>query len=107
MLCRYPSSHDYSIKRVIALEGDTLEIRDGMTYLNAVSYTHLLTQHEDGWIYGVFCSESKDTTNPDLSAAVAQAGIVRTHDLKNWERLDNLKTLRSPQQRNVVLHRCV
>ena len=67
-------------------------------------YDMRLTQHEDGWIYGVFCSESKDTTNPDLSAAVAQAGIVRTHDLQNWERLDNLKTLRSPQQRNVVLH---
>ena len=55
-----------------------------------------LTKHEDGWIYGVFCSESKDTTNPDLSAAVAQAGIVRTHDLQNWERLDNLETLTVP-----------
>ena len=66
-------------------------------------YDMRLTQHEDGWIYGVFCSESKDTTNPDLSAAVAQAGIVRTKDLKTWERLPNLKT-RSPQQRNVVLH---
>ena len=66
-------------------------------------YDMRLTQHEDGWIYGLFCSESKDTTNPDLSAAVAQAGIVRTKDLKTWERLPNLKT-RSPQQRNVVLH---
>jgi 4-O-beta-D-mannosyl-D-glucose phosphorylase len=63
-----------------------------------------LTQHEDGYIYGVFCSESKDTSVNDLSAAVAAAGIVRTKDLKHWERLDNLKTLRSPQQRNVVLH---
>lgn len=67
-------------------------------------YDMRLTKHEDGWIYGVFCSESKDTESPDLSAAVAQAGIVRTKDLKTWERLDNLKTLRSPQQRNVVLH---
>ncbi|MCM1283644.1 MAG: glycosidase [Muribaculaceae bacterium] len=67
-------------------------------------YDMRLTQHEDGWIYGVFCSESKDTTVNDLSAAVAAAGIVRTKDLKNWERLKNLKTLRSPQQRNVVLH---
>ena len=67
-------------------------------------YDMRLTQHEDGYIYGVFCSESKDTSNSDLSAAVAQAGIVRTKDLINWERLDNLKTLRSPQQRNVVLH---
>ena len=63
-----------------------------------------LTQHEDGYIYGVFCSESKDTSVNDLSAAVAAAGIVRTKDLKHWERLDNLTTLRSPQQRNVVLH---
>ena len=67
-------------------------------------YDMRLTQHEDGWIYGVFCSESKDTTVNDLSAAVAAAGIVRTKDLETWERLPNLKTLRSPQQRNVVLH---
>ncbi len=67
-------------------------------------YDMRLTKHEDGYIYGVFCSESKDPTNPDLSAAVAAAGIVRTKDLKTWERLDNLKTLNSPQQRNVVLH---
>lgn len=67
-------------------------------------YDMRLTKHEDGWIYGVFCSESKDTSVNDLSAAVAAAGIVRTKDLKTWERLDNLTTLRSPQQRNVVLH---
>lgn len=67
-------------------------------------YDMRLTRHEDGWIYGVFCSESKDPGNPDLSAAVAAAGIVRTKDLETWERLPNLKTLRSPQQRNVVLH---
>lgn len=67
-------------------------------------YDMRLTKHEDGFIYGVFCSESKDKTDSDLSAAVAEAGIVRTIDLVNWERLDNLKTLHSPQQRNVVLH---
>lgn len=67
-------------------------------------YDMRLTKHEDGYIYGVFCSESKDTSVKDLSAAVAAAGIVRTKDLKNWERLPNLVTLRSPQQRNVVLH---
>jgi Predicted glycosylase len=67
-------------------------------------YDMRLTKHEDGYIYGVFCSESKDTSVNDLSAAVAAAGIVRTKDLKNWERLDNLTTLNSPQQRNVVLH---
>ena len=67
-------------------------------------YDMRLTRHEDGWIYGVFCSESKDPSVGDLSAAVAAAGIVRTKDLKQWERLPNLKTLRSPQQRNVVLH---
>ena len=67
-------------------------------------YDMRLTQHEDGYIYGVFCSESKDKKSADLSAAVAEAGIVRTKDLKSWERLPNLRTLRSPQQRNVVLH---
>ena len=66
-------------------------------------YDMRLTQHEDGWIYGVFCSESKDKSVSDLSAATAQAGIVRTKDLKTWERLPNLKS-KSPQQRNVVLH---
>ncbi len=67
-------------------------------------YDMRLTKHEDGYIYGVFCSESKDTESNDLSAAVAAAGIVRTKDLKTWERLPNLVTLKSPQQRNVVLH---
>ena len=71
-------------------------------------YDMRLTKHEDGYIYGVFCSESKDKDDPDLSAAVAEAGIVRTKDLKTWERLDNLKTLQSPQQREqqqIILHR--
>lgn len=67
-------------------------------------YDMRLTQHEDGWIYGVFCSESKDKSNPDLGAAVAAAGIVRTKDLETWERLPNLVTKKSPQQRNVCLH---
>lgn len=67
-------------------------------------YDMRLTKHEDGYIYGVFCSESKDESVGDLSAAVAEAGIVRTKDLKTWERLNNLKTLQSPQQRNVMLH---
>lgn len=66
-------------------------------------YDMRVTQHEDGWIYGVFCSESKDTSSNDLSAAVAQAGIVRTKDLETWERLPNLVS-KSPQQRNVCLH---
>ncbi|MFU0827636.1 MAG: 4-O-beta-D-mannosyl-D-glucose phosphorylase [Lachnoclostridium sp.] len=66
-------------------------------------YDMRVTKHEDGYIYGVFCSESKDTSNRDLSAAKAEAGIVRTKDLVHWERLNNLKTLNSPQQRNVVL----
>ncbi len=66
-------------------------------------YDMRLTRHQDGYIYGVFCSESKNKNNPDLSSANAAAGIVRTKDLKTWERLPNLKT-KSPQQRNVVLH---
>ena len=67
-------------------------------------YDMRLTLHEDGWIYGLFCSESKDAHSGNLSAAVAAAGIVRTKDLKTWERLPNLATLQSPQQRNVLLH---
>lgn len=68
-------------------------------------YDMRLTQHEDGWIYGIYCAEHKKPNVPesDLSSAIAQAAIVRTRDLENWERLPNLKTP-SPQQRNVVLH---
>ncbi len=68
-------------------------------------YDMRLTKHEDGWIYGIFCTERKDTRVPasDTSSAIAQAGIVRTKDLEHWERLPDLKT-NSEQQRNVVLH---
>jgi 4-O-beta-D-mannosyl-D-glucose phosphorylase len=68
-------------------------------------YDMRLVQHEDGWIYGLFCTERRDPTAPagDQSAAIAQCGIVKTKDLLNWERLPDLKTP-SPQQRNVVLH---
>lgn len=67
-------------------------------------YDMRLTRHEDGWIYGVFCTERKDPDRPDdLTAAVAQCGIARTKDLKNWDRLPDLKTP-SAQQRNCVLH---
>ncbi|KKB55010.1 glycoside hydrolase family 130 protein [Parabacteroides gordonii] len=67
-------------------------------------YDMRLTAHEDGWIYGIFCSERHDPDAPpgDLSAAVAKAGIVRTKDLVDWERLPDLQT--RSQQRNVVLH---
>jgi len=67
-------------------------------------YDMRLTKHEDGWIYGVFCSERKDPNAAygDLSSAVATAGIARTKDLITWERLPDLKT--KSQQRNVVLH---
>jgi 4-O-beta-D-mannosyl-D-glucose phosphorylase len=68
-------------------------------------YDMRLVQHEDGWIYGLFCTERKDPAAPpsDTSSAVAQCGIARTHDLKSWERLPDLVS-KSPQQRNVVLH---
>ena len=68
-------------------------------------YDMRLTQHEDGWIYGVFCVERKDRNAPpgDLSAAEAQCGIVRTKDLTHWDRLPDFQSP-SPQQRNVVLH---
>jgi 4-O-beta-D-mannosyl-D-glucose phosphorylase len=68
-------------------------------------YDIRVVRHEDGWIYGLFCTERKDPKAPtwDTSSAVAQCGIARTKDLKKWERLPDLKT-KSPQQRNVVLH---
>jgi 4-O-beta-D-mannosyl-D-glucose phosphorylase len=68
-------------------------------------YDMRVVQHEDGWIYGLFCTERRDPKAPpsDQSSAIAQCGIARTKDLKKWERLADLKTP-SPQQRNVVLH---
>jgi len=68
-------------------------------------YDMRLVKHQDGWIYGLFCTERKDPKTPewDTSSAIAQCGIVRTKDLKSWERLADLKS-KSPQQRNVVLH---
>ena len=66
-------------------------------------YDMRVTQHEDGWIYGVFCAERHDDSQPgNLSAATATAAIARTKDLKTWYRLPDLKT--KSQQRNVVLH---
>lgn len=68
-------------------------------------YDIRLTLHEDGWVYGLFCTERKDPNVPreDTASAIAQCGIARTKDLKSWQRLDDLETP-SPQQRNVVLH---
>lgn len=68
-------------------------------------YDMRLVRHEDGWIYGLFCTERRDPDAPedDTSSAEAQCGIVRTRDLRGWERLPDLRTP-SPQQRNVVLH---
>lgn len=67
-------------------------------------YDMRLTAHEDGWIYGIFCTERKDPSavSGDLSSAVAAAGIVRTKDFDTWQRLPDLRT--RSQQRNVVLH---
>lgn len=68
-------------------------------------YDIRIVSHEDGWIYGLFCTERRDpeANEKDQSAAIAQCGIARTRDLTLWERLPDLKTI-SPQQRNVVLH---
>jgi len=59
-------------------------------------YDMRLVKHEDGWIYGLFCTERQDPNAPpsDLSSAVAQGGIARTRDMKTWERLPDLKTVR-------------
>jgi 4-O-beta-D-mannosyl-D-glucose phosphorylase len=67
-------------------------------------YDMRLVQHEDGWIYGLFCAERHDDSKPaDLSAAIARCGVARTHDLVNWHRLPDLKTP-ALHQRNCVLH---
>jgi 4-O-beta-D-mannosyl-D-glucose phosphorylase len=68
-------------------------------------YDIRLTLHEDGWVYGLFCTERKNPDAPEgnTSAAIANCGIARTKDLKNWERLPDLITY-SGQQRNVVVH---
>ena len=68
-------------------------------------YDMRVVLHEDGWIYGLFCTERKDPHAPagDQTAAIAQCGIARTKDFVKWERLNDLITA-SPQQRNVVLH---
>jgi len=68
-------------------------------------YDMRVVEHEDGWIYGVFCTERRDPKAPDAdqAAAIAQCGIVRTKDFVKWDRLGDLRTS-SAQQRNVVLH---
>lgn len=68
-------------------------------------YDMRLVEHQDGWIYGLFCTEKRDPSAHagDQTSALAQCGIIRTKDLKNWQRMSDLKTP-SPQQRNVVLH---
>ncbi len=82
-----------------------IEMPQGDNPADTNIYDMRLVQHEDGWIYGLFCTERRDpsVSAGDQSSAVAQCGIARTRDLKQWERLPDLKTP-SPQQRNVVLH---
>jgi len=90
--------HDFRFEGEPLLLGDVADPETNV-------YDMRLTAHEDGWIYGLFCAERKDpAAKPgDTSAATATAGIVRTKDLKTWERLPDLKT-NGGQQRNVVLH---
>ncbi|NND80520.1 MAG: glycosidase [Maribacter sp.] len=68
-------------------------------------YDIRLTLHEDGYVYGIFCTERKDPNAEasDTSSAIANAGIIRSKDLLNWERLPDLIS-DSSQQRNVTLH---
>lgn len=84
---------------------DTPVLMPGTDTPDTNLYDMRVVQHEDGWIYGIFCTERKDPSAApgDESSAIAQCGIARTRDLKVWERLPDLKT-QSPQQRNVVLH---
>jgi len=90
--------HDFRFEGEPLLLGDVADPETNV-------YDMRLTAHEDGWIYGLFCAERKDpkAAPGDTSAATATAGIVRTKDLKTWERLPDLKT-NGGQQRNVVLH---
>lgn len=90
--------HDFQFEGEPLLLGDVADPETNV-------YDMRLTAHEDGWIYGLFCAERKDRSAPagDTSLATATAGIVRTKDLKTWERLPDLKT-KGAQQRNVVLH---
>ena len=84
-------------------EAKTSPLKESPTPEATNVYDMRLTQHEDGWIYGLFCVERHDDSQPgNLSAATATCGIARTKDLINWERLDDLKS--NSQQRNVVLH---
>jgi 4-O-beta-D-mannosyl-D-glucose phosphorylase len=68
-------------------------------------YDIRLTLHEDGYVYGIFCTERKDPNAPesDTSSAIANAGIIRSKDMIYWERLPDLISS-SNQQRNVTLH---
>ena len=67
-------------------------------------YDMRLTRHDDGYVYGVFCTERKDpeAQKGDTHSAIAAAGIARTKDFVNWERLPDLIST-AGQQRNVVL----
>ena len=113
LVCRVEGNDRKSFFAVADSESgvDSFRFREKPILLPEVSerdtnvYDMRLTRHEDGWIYGLFCSERKDPAAPkgDESSAVAACGIVRTKDLEHWERLNDLVTP-SPQQRNVVLH---
>ena len=76
---------------------------DDLTTDETNVYDMRLVKHEDGYIYGIYCSECKDMSINDTSSAIAKVGILRTKDLHNWERLPNLK-FNGSQQRNCVLH---
>lgn len=83
---------------------EPMVLQDTNPYVSNI-YDMRLTQHSDGWIYGVFCIESKDPEAPqgDNSSAIAQCGIARTKDLKVWDRLPDIRT-EAKQQRNILLH---
>ena len=68
-------------------------------------YDMRLVQHEDGWIYGLFCTERRDPMqNPGISQRPSRNVVLPVQKiLKPGNGLADLKTT-SPQQRNVVLH---
>jgi len=113
LVCRVESWNRKSFFAIAESENgiDNFQFHDRPVYMPQTAlpdtniYDMRLVQHEDGWIYGLFCTERHDPNAPegDQSSAIAQCGISRTKDLITWERLPDLKTS-SPQQRNVVLH---
>lgn len=54
VICRYPSSDENYVKRIIALPGDEVEIRQGITYVNGVPRDEDYVQYRDHDDFGPY-----------------------------------------------------